>query len=421
MNQLSLLEQFLILGVLLFLSAFFSISETAMIASNRFRLKHWAKNGNQGAIWALDLLNQSERLLGMILLGNNLVNAAAATLVGVIAIDLFGKNEWALSIATLAITFAILVFSEITPKIIGARYAENLAIFLAYILMPLLKLLYPVVYFVNLFPKIILWCLRLNKTDDSKSTLTNEELRTLILENSQHLPLDHRNMLAALFEIQNLKVEDIMTPRPFIDFLDLTHSIADLRRQISTCQHSILPVCQGSLDNLLGVLPLRSILENLSCEHFQTENIVQEMRAPYYLPLGTPIGAQLSFFKKNHHRLGFVVDEYGEILGIVTLSSIVEELIGDFDAKIQGLNVLKWSENNDILVEGATTLRDLNRKLQLNFPLNGPKTINGLITEYLEEIPDGEVCLKINQVPIEIVHTEDKSILTIKIFKPLEK
>ena len=228
-------------------------------------------------------------------------------------------------------------------------------------------------------------------------------------------------MLAALFEIQNLKVEDIMTPRPFIDFLDLTHSIADLRRQISTCQHSILPVCQGSLDNLLGVLPLRSILENLSCEHFQTENIVQEMRAPYYLPLGTPIGAQLSFFKKNHHRLGFVVDEYGEILGIVTLSSIVEELIGDFDAKIQGLNVLKWSENNDILVEGATTLRDLNRKLQLNFPLNGPKTINGLITEYLEEIPDGEVCLKINQVPIEIVHTEDKSILTIKIFKPLEK
>lgn len=417
----TLTTQMILLVILLALSAFFSISETAMVASNRFRLKHWAKHGNHGAVLALDLLSQSERLLGMILLGNNLVNSAAATLAGVVTIDLVGKDEWALSASTVLITFLILVFSEITPKIIGARYAETLAVVLAYVLTPLLKGLYPIVYFVNLFPKLILKILRLNKSAESGTALSNEELRTLILESTHNLPVDHRDMLTALLDLQNLKVEDIMTPRPAVEFLDLTHSAADLRRQISTSQHSILPVCEGSLDKLLGVLPIRAILENLSNKTFQTEKIVQEMRAPYYLPLGTPIGAQLSFFRKNHHRLGFVVDEYGEILGIVTLSSIVEELIGDFDEKIQGLNVLEWSAAGDVLVEGATTLRDLNRKLNLHFPLNGPKTINGLITQYLEEIPDGEVCLKLNNVPIEIVHTEDKSILTVRIFKPLEK
>ncbi len=419
MEAFSLSTQLILLGILLVFSAFFSLSETAMIASNRIRLKHWASKGSKGAKWAMELLNQSDKLLGTILLGNNLVNAAAATLVGVITIDLFGKNEWALSFSTLTITFIILVFSEITPKIIGARYAEKMAVVLACVLMPLVKLLYPIVYFINLFPQALLKILKLHGQNESQNALNPEELRALVLESAHNLPLEHRDMLTALFDLQHLKVEDIMTPRQAMEFLDITHPTEELRRQIASTMHSFLPVCEGSLDKLLGVLPIRRLLENLNSQDFSTHSVLEQMLSPYYVPEGTMIVAQLSFFKKNQQRLGFIVNEYGDILGVVTLSAIVEELLGDLNQSISvGAQKWLWSEKGDVLVEGSTSLRDLNKKLNLNFPLTGPKTINGLITEYLEEIPDGEVCLKIGNIPLEILHTEDKSIVTVKISRP---
>lgn len=420
MDEIPLSAQLITLAVLLAISGFFSLSETAMMAANRFRLRHRAQSGHPGAQKALDLLNRTDKMLGVILLGNNLVNAAAATLVGVITIELFGDEKWALGAGTLTVTLAILVFSEITPKIIGATYADRLAVILGYILTPLLRLFYPAVWFINLLSGGLLRLLRLSRLPTGEhSQLSPEELRSLVLESSNLIPQKHHAILSSLFELNNITVEDVMTPRGNIEILDLDRPWEEVRTQLATSHHSRLPVCRESLDQLVGILPVRRLLASLGDAEFDEAALLQQLQAPYYIPGGTAVFSQLTFFQENRQRIGFVVDEYGEIQGLLTLEDIIEEFVGDFTTSLPGLgNSLAWLPDGYAIVEGSRSLRDINRMLGLNFPLDGPKTLNGLILEHLQDIPESDVSIKLAEIPVEILQTKDRSVVTVRIFRP---
>ncbi len=420
MDDIPLTVQLGALALLLAISAFFSLSETAMMASNRFRLRHLAQNGHSGAQKALSLLNTTDKMLGVILLGNNLINSAAATLVSVITIELFGEGKWALGAGTLAVTFAILVFAEITPKIIGATHADRLALVLGYILTPLLRLFYPIVWFINLFASILLRTLRLTPpANNQPPQLSQEELLSLVLESSHIIPQKHRTILSSLFELNRITVEDVMTPRGNIEILDLDRPWEEVKSQLATSHHSRLPACRESLDQLLGMLPVRRLLGSIGDDSFDESTLMQQVQPPYYIPAGTPAFSQLAFFQENRQRIGFVVDEYGEILGLLTLEDIIEEFVGDFTTSIPGLGQeLSWSEKGEAIVEGSRQLRDINRMLGLDFPLDGPKTLNGLILEHFQDIPESGISIKLAGIAVEILQTKDRRVVTVRIFRP---
>ena len=419
MDEISLHSLLVTFVVLLLVSAFFSISETSMMALNRYRLKHLARTGNRGAKLAAQLLAQTDKLLGVVLLGNNLVNTAAASLATVIAFRLLGESELGLAIATGVAAFFILVFSEITPKVIGASYPERIAFPAAYVLAPMLRVFYPLVWFLNLFVKALLTLLRLKPQTAGQATmLSMEELRTLVLEGGHFLPPKHQKILLNLFDLQSITVDDLMSPRSQIEALDIDAPPEDLKRQISTSNHTRMPVYRGSLDNIIGVLHLRKVL-NLGADDIRSETLMQILRPPYYIPAGTPLLAQLQNFQEEEERLGLVVDEYGELMGLITLEDILEEIIGEFTthSPLHGGGITRQNDGS-ILAEGATPLRELNRKLGTHFVLDGPKTLNGLILEHLEDIPEPGTTVKIAGVPIEILQTQDRAVRSARIFPP---
>ncbi len=403
--------------LLLILSGFFSGSETSMMAVNRYRLKHLAQTGHGGARLAEWLLTQTDRLLSVILLGNNLVNAAAAALVTVIAFRLFGENEFALSLATLSVTFLILVFSEVTPKVLGANYADRIAPMVSYVLAVLLKLTGPVIWFINLFVRAQLRLLHLKSAKESVAEpMGVEELRTLLAESGSFLPNAHRSILNNLFELEKITVDDVMCPRGHIEAIDLEADEDEIRQQLITSHHDRLPVYAGELNNILGVVEVRRVLARAQEGQLSAKTLKSVMRAPYYVPAGTPLLTQLTHFQTNRQSLGLVVDEYGELQGLVTMDDILEEIVGEF-ASLAPLPATSWQPQPDgsYLVEGSASLRKLNRKLNLNLPLDGPRTLNGLILEHLETIPEAGVSLKIAGLPVEIVQVQDRMIKTARI------
>lgn len=408
------------LVVLLILSGIFSGAETAMMAANRYRLRHAAQNEHRGAKLALALLGKTDKLLGLILLGNTLLNAAAATLTGYIALALFGESKWALEIGTLCITFALLVVAEISPKVICATYADRLAPVYSYILTPLLRLAYPIIWFVNLFVTALLKTIRLAPSGlHEENKLSPEELRSLVLESAHLMPKKHHTILSSLFELNNITVEDVMTPRGNIEILDLDLPWEEVKSQLATSHHSRLPACRESLDQLVGILPIRRLLASIGDSTFDEGSLLQQIQAPYYIPAGTAVFSQLAFFQENRQRIGFVVDEYGEILGLLTLEDIIEEFVGDFTTSIPGLGQeLRWSDEGDAIVEGSRTLRDINRMLGLDFPVDGPKTLNGLILEHFQDIPESGISIKLAGIAVEILQTQDRSVVTVRMFRP---
>ncbi len=420
METLSISTLFGLLAGLLFLSACFSASETAMMAINRYRLRHAADSGHRGATLTLSLLNQTDKLLGVILLGNNLVNIAAATLATIISIRLFGDSDVALSLATLLLTFLILVFSEVTPKVLGASYPERVAYPAAYVLMPMLKLAYPVVWFVNLFVQGILRVLRIKPPEPGHgSRLGLEELRTIVLESSGVFPREHHRILVNLLELEDISVDDVMTPRHQIEAIDIEDDPERLRQQISTSHHTRLVVHAGSSDNLLGVLHVRRVLHALTGEELDPETLKENLEAPYFVPAGTPLFTQLRNFQSSRRRLALVVDEYGELQGLVTLEDLLEEMVGEFTTQAPSdTGYLRREEDGSWLAEGTVLLRHLNRKLGLALPLDGPKTLNGLLLEQFEDIPEAGVSLKLGDVPVEIVQTQDRAVKMARIYLP---
>jgi len=409
------------LGVLLVLSGFFSIAETAMMAANRYRLKHQAQRGNRGAKLAMALLAQTDRLLGVILFGNNLINAGAATLAGVITARMLGEGELALAASTVVVTFLILVFSEITPKVIGATHADRIAPLVAYVLTPLLRGLTPVVWFVNLFVQGLLKVMRIKSAPDGGTHLTQEELRSLVLEGAQYFRGKHKTMLANLMDLEAITVEDVMTPRNRIHALDLAERPALLRQQLATSYHSRVPVCEGTLDNLIGVLPLKSVVNlQLQAGELTAERLRPLLRPPYFIPAGTPLLTQLTQFQNDRQRLGLVVDEYGELQGLVTIEDIVEEIIGEFTTQAPGgSESYRREPDGSVVVSGMALLRTLNRRLGTQFPLEGPKTLNGLILEHLGDIPDAGLSFRLEGQLVEILQTQDRAVKVVKLLPPV--
>ncbi len=421
MESIPLSAQYTALGILLLISAVFSIAETSMMALNRYRVKALVRLGTRGAIITTELLARTDRLLGVILLGNNLINAAAAVLVSVITVRLFGDNEIALAVGTVVVTFLILVFSEITPKVIGATYAEQIALPLAFVLKPLLKALYPVVWFVNLFVQSLLWLFRLTPARATDNKMTPDELRTLVLEAGNYIPKKHQSILLNLFDLESITVNDVMTPRNQIEAIDIDAPPELLRQQIATAYHRRLPLYQGQPDNIIGIILLRKVLAIGPDDEINAALLREIMREPYFIPSGTPLFTQLQQFQEHQDRLGFVVDEYGELVGLLTLEDIVEELIGEFSthSPLQPAHFHR-QEDGSYVVEGGSLLRELNRKLGYHFPLDGPKTLNGLILEHFRDIPEPGTSARITGHRMDIMQTHDRVVKAVRLAAPAE-
>lgn len=419
MDEIPLSAQFIALAILLVCSAFFSMAETAMMASNRLRLRHLAQEGHRGARLAVALLGKTDQLLGVILLGNTLLNSIAAMLTGSIALQVFGHEKWALEAGALFVTFCLLVFSEITPKVAGATYPDWLALRIGYILTPLLRAAYPVVWLVNLFVQPLLKLLHLQpKPGQESSHLSPDELRAVVLESGHFIPQQHRSILLNLFELEHVTVADIMTPRGEIEAIDIAAPIAEITAQLATSYHTRVVVVENDPANVIGVLHLRRLLSEALTGEIDPTSLRERMSEPYFIPAATPVYTQMQFFRENRQRLGLVVDEYGELQGLVTLEDIVEELVGKFTTRQTDTgNRLVWDAAGTVLVDGATGLRDLNRQLGLSLPVDGPRTLNGLIVEHLQDIPEAGVWVRVADVPMEIVQTQDRKVKMVRLHR----
>jgi Mg2+/Co2+ transporter CorB len=419
LDDIPLSSLFTALVATLLASAFFSIAETAMMAVNRYRLRHRAQKGARGAKLVLSLLGETDKLLGVILLGNTLVAAAAATMTAVITKRLFGEGQLALALGTVAISFALLVFSEITPKVIGAAHADRLAPIVSYVLAPMLKLATPVVWFVNLFVQGFLKLLTIQPANTGHSPLTQEELRSLVLE-GQYLRGKHRAMLANLLDLDSVQVDDVMTPRSLIEAIDLNAKSALLVEQLVNSYHTRLLAYEEELDNVVGVVHVKQVMRLLQGDELDAGQLRTILRPPYFIPAGTPLLAQLQQFQATQQRLGLVVDEYGELLGLVTLEDILEEIVGEFTTQTPGgSETFQRDQDGSVVVDGMASLRMLNRKLGTDFPIDGPKTLNGLIVEQFGEIPAAGATFQLAGQGIEILHVQDRAVKVVKLLPPV--
>ncbi|WP_228933998.1 HlyC/CorC family transporter [Paraburkholderia saeva] len=420
MDQIPLWAQISAVFVLLICSSFFSISETAMMALNRHRLKHLATQGTLGAKTTQMLLTHTDQLLSVILIGNNLLNTIIPVLTTSIALHTFGHDNVVLSIATGIVAFLIIVFAEITPKIVGATFPEKIALPASLLIAPMMRVARPLVWFVNLFATGILRLLHINTKGGRDQRLSTEELRTIVLESGSFMPTKHRSILLNLFDLENISVDDVMIPRRRIEALDFDAPFEQILHQLETCYHNKLIVYQGDIDRVLGVLHVRKTLAALHNQELERETLRELLAEPYFVPTGTPVFQQLQYFQESRQRTALVVNEYGELEGLVTPEDIIEELIGEFTTSIPRSASSRggWDDNGECIVTGGMPLRELNRWLQLTLPTDGPKTLNGLILEMLEEIPEGDVCVRIGEVKLEVLRSDDQAIRTVKIFRP---
>ena len=422
MDNISISWQLGILALLLLIAAFFSIAETSLMSLNRYRLKHLVKEGNRGARLASVLLSKTDKLLGVILLCNNFANAASATLVTIITVELFGEGEWVLMIGTLLVTFAILVFGEITPKVIAAAYPEKLGILSSYILYPLLKLLYPAVWFVNLFVNGLLKLVRVNVNfSESSQALNMDELRSIVTDSGHFMPKKHRTILLNLFDLEKITVDDVMTAHTQVEVIDFDASVDDIMQRIASSYHTRLPVREGDKEEIIGFIHVRKVINQLRAHRqdvpINKEDLREILSEPYFVPSGTPLYTQIQQFQENQERIALVVDEYGEFKGLITLEDILEEMIGDFTTQSPSrTGSYRKEADGSWLVDGSSALRDLNKKLGLNLPLDGPRTLNGLVLEHFEDIPEAGTSFKIGEHQLEIVQTQDRVVKSVKIF-----
>ena len=414
----------LALTALILLSAFFAMTETALMAANRHRLRHLAKRGSKRATSTLWLLDRTDKVLSLVLIAKTILNALATALITAIAIFNFGNDERVISIAIAVVAFLLIVFAEVTPKVIGATYPERIALPSSLLLPPLMRIAKPLTWFVNLFVAGLLMLLRV-KTDNRARDLrlSSEELRSMVLESGNFIPKKHKSILLNLFDLEKISVEDVMTPRAQIEALNLAVPIDEIKYQLTTCYHNKLPVYEGEINRIVGILHVRKAMALLDHpEGLAVEDFRALLTQPYFVPEGTGVFAQLQYFQENHERLGIVVDEYGEVQGLVTLEDILEEMIGEFTTSVPGAaraDMFGWDAQGECLLEGSVTLRDINKRLGLHFPLDGPKTLNGLLLETLQDIPESSISLKIYDCVIEIVQVQHQSIKVVKLFKAM--
>ncbi|MBN2887265.1 MAG: HlyC/CorC family transporter [Chromatiaceae bacterium] len=415
MNDLPLSGLFLLLGFLILLSAFFSGSETALLTINRYRLRYLAEQGHGGARIARRLLERPDRLIGLILLGNNFVNIMASSLATVIALRLGG--EAAIGIAAGLLTLVILIFAEVTPKTYATLHPERLAFPAAYIYTLLLKVVYPLVWFVNLFTNGLLRLLGIApEGDQAGNALSREELRTVVSEAGAMIPERSRSMLLAILDLERETVEDIMIPRNEVEGIDIQDSEDEILQAIRNANYTRLPLFDGGIDNVIGIVHARNALHVLLDRGLGKEHLRAIARAPYFVPEATPLYQQLLNFQRGRQRVGLVVDEYGDFQGLITLTDLLEEIVGEFTTDpSDNLPEIHRSEDGTLLVDGGISVRDLNRALRWELPTDGPRTLNGLILDYLETIPEPGTSLKLGGHPIEVIQSADSGVKTVKI------
>jgi len=401
--------------VLVVLSAYFSGSETAMMAMNRYRLKHLANEGHGGARRAARLLERPDKLLSVILIGNNFVNFSAASIATLLALEIFG--EAGIAIAPIACTLIFLIFSEVAPKTVSAAYPEKIALPSSYILDVLMWVLYPLVWLVNGTANGILRLVGFRQEHTVEDNLSREELRTVVFEGA-HIAAHPQNMMLGVLDLEKVTVEDIMVPRTEIFGIDLEDDLDEIIDQIRTAQHTRIPVYKGDIDNIIGVLHMRSAAKFLTENDLSKALILQGTDEPYFVPENTSLQTLLLNFQQQKQRIGMVVDEYGDIQGIVTIEDIIEEIIGEFTTDLANTNIDIHPQGDDTyLIDGGAHIRLINRQLGWDLPQDGPKTLNGLITEYLETIPESNICVVINGYRIEIVQIQDNMIRTAKLIE----
>jgi Mg2+/Co2+ transporter CorB len=419
-DDIALSWLFAALAAMLLGSGFFSMSETCMMSLNRYRLRHLIKQGSRGARLAGALLAKTEELLAFILAGNTVINAATTVLVLEICRRLFGEGEYVLAIATTSASLCILIFAEILPKVFGARFAERIALAASYVLYPLVNFIVTkiVMWIINAMVRAILKVLGIKPVVEGAHQLSMEEMRTLVLEGGQFIPKKHQNIMANLFDLENMTVDDTMTPRSLIEGVDVQDGIDDIRNTLATAHHTRLVVYDGDLSNVVGVVHMRKVLNASRKEPLTLETLKEICREPYFVPEGTGLLAQLTQFQENQRHMALVVDEYGEMKGMVTLQDILEEIVGEFTSQSpMNTGLYRKQDDGSIMVEGSCPLRVLNRKLEYQFPLDGPKTINGLLLEQLEDIPEPGVTVKIAGVAIEIMQVQDKMVKVVRLPK----
>jgi len=419
-DEIPLRWEFGALALMLLLSAFFSIAETAMMAINRYRLRHLVSEGNVAAVRVADLLKRTDRLLGGILIGNTLAITLATTIASLITVRLFGEDKVAYFLSPIVVGFLIIVFSEITPKVIGATHPERTALLLSLPVKFTLRTLDLPAWFVNLFVGPLLWLLRVRPDPANEApTLSPGEIRSLVLESSSFMPKKHLSILVNLFDIGEITVHDVMVPRARIEAIRLDDEIETIARQLTTSYHRELPVFRGAGDDVAGVLNLRKVLGLLFSGALDRKAIEDLLDAPYFVPATTPAIAQLQYFQEKRERIGLVVDEYGELMGLVTLEGIMEEIIGKFTTSLPSATpALSWGSDGSATADGAMAVREVNRALGLDLPTDGPKTLNGLILEQLQDIPEANVSLKIAGVPVEILSAQGRAVKAVRLFRP---
>jgi len=408
-TEIPLTVLFPLLALLIVLSGCFSGSETALMTLNRYRLRHLARTGHRGARIADRMLERPDRLIGLILLGNNFVNILASSVATLIALQLLEEN--AILVATVLLTLTILIFSEVAPKTVAALLPERVAFPAAFVLAPLLRVFYPLVWAVNMIANGLLRLVGVRIDDTANDNLSREELRTVVNEAGAMIPQRHQRMLINILDLEKATVEDIMIPRTEIAGIDINDDWDTIITQLANSQYTRLPVYRDTVDNIIGVLHVRYVMRGLISDELTREGLQARMREPYFVPEATPLNVQLLNFQARRRRIGLVVDEYGDILGLITLEDLLEEIVGDFTTDPAGaVSEIQPQEDGSYLVEGSASVRELNRLLGWHMPTDGPKTLNGLILEQLESIPAPGTTLTLAEHEITIVQTRNNRV-----------
>ncbi|MEO0367700.1 MAG: HlyC/CorC family transporter [Pseudomonadota bacterium] len=408
MNEVPVGLLFFALFFLVLLSAFFSSSETAMMAVNRYRVKSLADQGNRSAKLVVRLLNTPDKLLGTILFGNNVANIAASTIATVIGLRLFG--DAGLAYAPLLLVFIVLIFAEVAPKTLAAISPERIAFPAAWVLAGLQVALSPLVWLVKFFSNGFLKLFGVSVKSQTNA-LSSEELSAAVKESGSNIDASHQGMLLRVLEMEQIRVEEIMVPRGDMAAIDLDDDWEDILQQLANSPHTRVPVFRGSMDDFVGVAHIRKIFRLSQSAEFTKQSMIEMIREPYFVPENTSITHALTHLQERRRRLGIVVDEYGEIKGLVTLEQILEEVVGKFTSLNPGEDLeIVAEEGGSFLIKGSTHLRDINRQLGWSLPVKGAKTLNGLITEALEEIPHASTCFRLEDYIVETVQTHDTSV-----------
>ena len=419
MDNISTEILFATLGILIICSAYFSGSETGIMSLNRYRLRHLEKQNHRGAKRVSKLLARPDRLIGLILIGNNLVNIAASAIATVIGIRLFG--DMGILIATITLTLIILIFAEVTPKTLAALYPEKIAFPSSIILSLLLKLLFQFVVAVNWITNGLLMLIGISPEQRQEHSLSSEELRTVVNESGAMLAKRDQNMLVGILDLDKVTVEDIMIPRNELVGIDINDDWKKIQKQLAQSNHTRVLLYRDNMDDVVGYIHLRDALKLLFKNQFTKTTLIRAVKELYFIPEGTTLNVQLLKFQHAKERLGLVVDEYGDIQGLVTLEDILEEVVGDFTTTMERTTSeeVHVQPDGSYLVDGSATIRDINKEMTWAFPTDGPKTLNGLIIEYLEDIPEANLSVRIAGYPLEIVDVSDNMIKTVRILPDL--